>query len=274
MIKDLRTEIFRKGSKTYFSSSLFFSKDILKEVKVLYAFLRIADNLVDSVPQQTEKFNEFVEEYRKGLEKGSDHPVIGPFIELAEKRNFEKKWTEAFFHSMRWDLSSPKMQTIDESLKYIYGSAEVIGLYMSRILDLDETIFNYAKMLGRAMQYANFIRDINEDNSFNRVYLPLEGSGFTTLSKDAAGMRPLAFNSFIRNEINRFNNWHTEAEKGFRFIPFRSRIAVKTASDMYKWTMKKIYSDPFLIYDRKVKPSKVRIYATAAYNALRIRIGK
>ena len=274
MIKDLRTEIFKKGSITYFNSSLFFSKDILEEVKVLYAFLRVADNLVDSVPQQPEKFKEFVEKYRKGLENGSDHPVIGPFIELAEKRNFEKKWTEAFFDSMRWDLSSPKMQTIDESLKYIYGSAEVIGLYMSRILDLDEKAFNYAKMLGRAMQYANFIRDIDEDNSFNRVYLPLEGSGFTTLKKEEVGMKPLAFNSFIRNEISRFRNWQLEAEKGLKSIPLRSRIAVKTASDMYKWTMKKIYSDPFLIYDRKIKPSRLRIYITATYNALKMRISK
>ena len=269
-MKDLHTEIFREGSTTYFNSSLFFSKEVLDEVKTLYAFVRVADNFVDSVPQQPENFYEFVDEYKKGLKKGSDHPVIGPFIELAKKKNFEPEWTEAFFESMEWDLASPKMRTIDESLKYIYGSAEVIGLYMSRILELDETAFNYAKMLGRAMQYANFIRDIDEDNLFNRAYLPLEGSGFSTLKKEEVGIKPIAFNDFIRNEINRFNNWQTEAEKGFKFIPLRSRIAVKTASDMYKWTMKKIYSDPFLVYDKKVKPSKVRIFATALCNTIKV----
>jgi phytoene synthase len=274
MTTDYRTEIFKEGSKTYFNSSIFFSKEILEEVKILYAFVRIADNFVDSVPQQPEKFNEFVEEYRRGLKKGSDDPVIGPFIELAEKRNFEEKWTEAFFDSMRWDLSSPKMRTIDESLKYIYGSAEVIGLYMAKILELEETAFNYAKMLGRAMQYANFIRDIDEDNSFGRVYLPLEGSGFSNLEKDVTGHKPLRFRSFVQNEIRRFMNWQTEAEKGFRFIPYRSRIAVATASDMYKWTMKKIYDDPFVIYDMKVKPSKFRIYLTAALNTLKMRVAK
>jgi len=269
---DYRTEIFKKGSKTYFNSSIFFSKEILEEVKTLYAFVRIADNFVDSVPQQTEKFNEFIDEYRLGLKKGSDDPVIGPFIELAKKRNFEENWTEAFFDSMRWDLSSPKMKTIDESLKYIYGSAEVIGLYMAKILELDERSYSYAKMLGRSMQYANFIRDIDEDNSFGRVYLPLNGSGFSNLEKDVTGHKPLKFRMFVQNEIRRFSHWQTEAEKGFKFIPYRSRIAVRTASDMYKWTMKKIYDDPFVIYDMKVKPSKLRIYLTAALNTLRVGI--
>lgn len=268
MTKDLKTEIFKKGSKTYFNSSIFFSKEILEEVKILYAFVRVADNYVDSVPQQPDKFYEFVNKYKNGLKNGSDDPVIGPFIELAKKRNFEEQWTTAFFESMEWDLSSPKMYKIEDSLKYIYGSAEVIGLYMSRILDLEETAFNYAKMLGRAMQYANFIRDVDEDNSFNRVYLPLEGSGFSTLRKEEVGIKPIAFNQFIRNEINRFDHWQIEAEKGFKYIPFRSRIAVKTASDMYKWTMKKIYSDPFVIYDKKVKPSKVRIFLTAVTNVV------
>ena len=274
MKRNWRTEIFKKGSKTYFNSSLFFSKEILEEVKILYAFVRIADDFVDSVPQQPEKFNEFVEEYRNGLKKGSDDPVIGPFVELAKKRNFEEKWTEAFFDSMRWDLSSPKMRTIDESLRYIYGSAEVIGLYMAKILELDETAFNYAKMLGRAMQYANFIRDIDEDSAFGRVYLPLEGSGFSNLEKDVTGHKPLKFRMFVQNEIRRFSHWQAEAEKGFKFIPYRSRVAVRTASDMYKWTMKKIYDDPFVIYDMKVKPSKLRIYLTAALNTLKMGIEK
>jgi len=274
MIKDFRLEIFRKGNQTFFDSSFLFSKEVHEDVDTLYAFVRATDSYVDSVPQQPEKFNKFIEKYRLGIRKGSDDPIISAFIELSKKRKFEEKWTEAFFDSVKLNLSSPIMQTIDDSLKYIYGSAEVIGLYLARILDLDEKTFNHAKIFARAMQYANIIRDVHEDNSSGRVYLPLEGSGFSTLGKGEAGIKPLAFNNFLRNEINRFNNWQKEAEKGFKFMPLRSRIAVKTASDMYKWTMKKIHKDPFIVFEKKVMPSKTRIYATALLNALKMGIGK
>ena len=49
-------EIFRRGSTTFFNSSLFFPPDIRRDVTALYAFVRVADDYVDAVPQQREEF--------------------------------------------------------------------------------------------------------------------------------------------------------------------------------------------------------------------------
>ena len=56
-------EIFRKGSTTYYYSTKLFPANVRKEVTQLYNFVRIADNYVDSVPQDTEGFLNFKNEY-------------------------------------------------------------------------------------------------------------------------------------------------------------------------------------------------------------------
>lgn len=45
-------DIFKRGSKTYFYSTLFFPPDVKARVFSLYSFVRTADDLVDSVPQR------------------------------------------------------------------------------------------------------------------------------------------------------------------------------------------------------------------------------
>ena len=52
-------EIFRKGSTTYYYSTKLFPAKIRKEVTQLYNFVRVADNYVDAVPQDTEGFMDF-----------------------------------------------------------------------------------------------------------------------------------------------------------------------------------------------------------------------
>ena len=266
----LHEQIFRSGSKTYFNSSIFFPPDVRRDVFVLYGFVRTADNFVDAVPQDGEGFSAFVDRYRQAREGvHTDDPVIDTFVELAHRKYFDAAWTEAFLASMEMDLHKRTYHTIDETLHYIYGSAEVIGLYMARILDLSRDSHPAAMMLGRAMQYINFIRDINEDNGFGRTYLPIHEAPLSDLRQETAEANRETFLRFIRDQIARYAEWQRQAEEGFRYIPKRYLIPIKTASAMYNWTSRVIQADPFVVYRRKVKPSRPRIVVEALSNALR-----
>ena len=130
---------------------------------------------------------------------------------------------------------------------------------MGRIMAVPQEAFPYAAMLGRAMQYINFIRDIDEDVHLGRRYLPLRDSSLTNLTLQTAKSQPEVFSAFIRDEITRYQGWQKEASLGYRHIPRRFRIPIMTAADMYCWTARKIYKDPFMIFQRKVKPPKSRI---------------
>ncbi len=255
-----KSKIFLKGSKTYFTSSIFFPAQVRADVFTLYAFLRIADDLVDSTPSRPDEFFNMRQFWRNAeLGTPANDPVIDDFVALAARVGFKQEWTESFFHSMELDLVKKEYNTLPETLEYTYGAAEVIGLYMMRIMDLPPGSEHPARMLGRAMQYINFIRDINEDIGLGRRYLPLRDSVLTSLLPDEARRKPDAFRRFIAEEIARYLGWQKEAEDGFHLLPRRYRIPVAAASDMYAWTARQIERDPFVIYERKVKPSRLRI---------------
>jgi 15-cis-phytoene synthase len=258
---------FKKGSTTYFNSSLFFPKSIKNDVFILYGFVRKADDYVDAVPQEADGFYTFKDMYRKALEgKKTNDIIIDSFVELMKKKPFDPQWIDAFLRSMELDLKKNRYENMDELLEYIYGSAEVIGLMMSVIMGLNPASFQYARYLGRSMQFINFIRDIKEDLGFGRTYLPFSNTGLKSLDRDHTLKKEETFIKFIREQIGQYLEWQTEAEKGFLHIPRRYLVPVKTASDMYKWTADEIYKNPFIVYERKVKPVKSKIIFTILKN--------
>jgi len=264
-------ETFKRGSKTYFNSSLFFPEYIRRDVFALYGFVRVADDFVDSTPQDAEGFYRFTKRYRQAMAgEPSGDTIVDSFVELLRRREFDPKWVDAFLHSMELDLSKRCYDSLDETLEYIYGSAEVIGLFMARIMDLPFRSYESAKLQGRAMQYINFIRDIDEDLSLGRRYLPLDGSSLVKLERDYVSKQADEFCSFVRHHLDLYRRWQAEAESGYHFIPKRYLIPVKTASDMYRWTARRIERNPLVVYTRKVKPPKIRIMLQVFKNALTI----
>jgi phytoene synthase len=138
---------------------------------------------------------------------------------------------------------------------------------MARIMGLSDAALQAAARQGRAMQYINFIRDIAEDNALGRLYLPADeiaAAGLADLSEAQAKAHPEAFAALMRTQIERYDGWQAEATAGFRYIPRRYRIAIRTAVDMYNWTSRCIAADPLIVFSRKVKPKKWRVLLTAA----------
>jgi len=272
MINKTFFSIFKQGSRTYFYSSMFFPSYIKKEVFVLYGFVRKADNFVDSNPQNIQGFYDFKEKYYRAFNgKKTDDIVVNAFVELAEKKNFDPSWTNAFLESMQMDITKNRYETLEETLKYIYGSAEVIGLYMAKIMDLPKESYYYAKYLGRSMQYINFIRDIAEDIELGRTYFPksdLEKYDLKNLELKETEKKPISFANFINEQLQRYLSWQNIAEQGYKYIPRRYLIPVKTASEMYNWTAGQILKDPFVVYSKKIKPMVKQIITTTFLNVI------
>jgi phytoene synthase len=265
------SEVFRRGSRTYFNSTRFFPAAVRRDVTALYAFVRTADDFVDGVPQDAAGFEAFRRAYGDGRAGGrpSGDPVVDAFLELAGRRAFEPAWVDAFLDSMSMDLTKKDYENLGETLLYVYGSAEVIGLMMARIMGLGDDALDAARLLGRAMQYINFIRDLREDRALGRTYLPrreMRAAGLDSLGEEEARRKPEAFRAFLRGEIARYHAWQAEAEKGYALLPRRYRVPVQTAGDMYKWTARRIEADPFLVFRGAVKPSRARIVGTGWRN--------
>lgn len=252
--------IFRNASTTYFVASLFFPKLIKDDVFTLYAFVRVADDFVDSIPQDGAGLQRMLAEYKHALSgQKTESAVIAHFVELQKRVGIKTEWVEAFFASMYLDTLKHEYRTLSETCSYMYGSAEVIGLMMACILQLPPRAYPAARMLGRAMQYANMIRDIAEDVELGRQYIPsseLHMFGLTDLQFETVAAKPEQFKLLLQRQIGYYTYWQQFADLGLGVIPKRLRAPIAAASDMYRETLAVIAKDPFIVYEKKVKPPK------------------
>lgn len=270
-------QIFKKGSKTYYGSSFFFPKAIRDEVCTLYAFVRIFDDLVDAVPAKRQDFLTLKDYLEKKLTdknftnlaiSASHSLVVDKFIEQIKRLEFEISWVDSFIWAMEQDLDKSEYETWDELLQYIHGSAEVVGLMMAKIMGLPDAALEAAKMLGRSMQYINFIRDIQEDISLGRRYLPAEDLrrfGLSKIDEVSASQQHDNFRDLINFSISRYDKIRELAHEGFKYIPKRLAIPIMMADNLYAYTGRVIRKNPLVVFKVKVKPSKARIVGNYCY---------
>jgi 15-cis-phytoene synthase len=272
--------IFRGGSTTYYWGAKFFPRHVRGDVLRLYSFLRVADDYVDHVPPQSRPFHMLRTAWDHAKDDAHfetdpapddtvDERVIKNIVGLTRTYAFDDAWIEAFWDAMQADLDSRAYKTLADSLGYVYGSAEVVGLMMAKLMGLSPEAYETAKMQGRAMQWINFIRDLKEDLERSRCYFPhedLQRCGLGTLDEAVARAHPAAFKRFMRLELDRYHEWQAAADRGMHFMPGMLQTGLKTAVDMYNWTAAQIAKDPFVVFDRQVRPTKSQVLARGIKN--------
>jgi phytoene synthase len=274
-MQSLEQQIFRRGSMTFYAGAKLFPKEIRQDVERLYSFLRVADDYVDSLPAQPKKFLALRRAWNTAQSDphfdaiptptdSVDERVIKNIVQLTRTYGFDPAWIESFWDSMQADLDGKTYQTLDDTLAYMYGSAEIVGLMMSRIMHVPPQADEYARLQGRAFQWINFIRDIAEDNALGRCYFPaqdLQKFGLKDLSEQTARANSRAFKDFMHYQIMHYREWQTAAHSGLRHMPSLFRPGLTTATRMSDWTATQIAVNPLVVFDRKVKPGKARILA-------------
>lgn len=146
----------------------------------IYGLVRVADEIVDTFHdvEKKELLDKLKFDTYKAVEsKLSSNPILHSFQLTVNKYQIPQELIEAFFKSMEMDIYQGNY-TREDYDKYVYGSAEVVGLMCLKIfVDGDEEkyqeLFSQARALGSAFQKVNFLRDLGSDvNERNRIYLP------------------------------------------------------------------------------------------------------
>lgn len=252
--------LFKRASTTFYNSSLMFPAAQRQDIFTLYAFVRTADDFVDTQPPDAAGFALYCDHVWQSWQgKIVGDPIIDGFVAMAHKVGIEQSWVAAFLTAMGSDVDHQPAQTITDMLVYTYGSAEVIGLMISQIVGAPISGHRSARLLGRAFQTINFVRDIAEDNQLGRRYLPqreLELFGLHTLTEVEARLKEAQFNSFVRYQLQRYARWQRQGMAGLDAVPASSRLPIRLAASSYHWTATQIYRYPLVVFDHKVKPRK------------------
>jgi 15-cis-phytoene synthase len=172
---------FTNAYSTSFSAGIHnLSKEIHDPIYAIYGFVRLADEIVDTFYgyDQAALLKRCEKDTYEAIEEGiSLNPILQAFQDVVNTYKIPKEFIEAFMYSMELDLTKTSY-TEEEYKKYIYGSAEVVGLMCLKVFCKDNpSDFDHLKeeacALGSAFQKINFLRDIKSDfEDRGRVYFP------------------------------------------------------------------------------------------------------
>lgn len=197
---DLYLQVSLEASKrltqaysTSFSSGIkTLDKEYHEAIYAIYGFVRLADEIVDTFYHidQANLLTRFRQDtYLAIEEKISLNPILHSFQWAVNTYHMERELIDAFLYSMEMDLTD-RDYDLPTYKKYIYGSAEVVGLMCLRVFcagDLAEydRLKPDACALGSAFQKINFLRDVKSDfEDRGRVYFPgIDYEKFTELQK-------------------------------------------------------------------------------------------
>ncbi len=175
------SRVITQSYSTSFSLGIrVFSPSYRDAIYAVYGYVRLADEIVDSFHNYEKKLllDDFRNETFNAVKRGiSTNPVINSFQLAVNKYGIDLKYIKDFLSSMEMDLSNNYYEPAVYD-RYIYGSAEVVGLMCLKVFcyghqGLFEELLGPAKSLGSAFQKVNFLRDIKSDlNERGRIYLP------------------------------------------------------------------------------------------------------
>ncbi len=181
--------VISQYSSSFGLASRLLAEPVRTQVRNVYALVRIADEIVDNPDPdlghepRARMLTWLQDDVRHALQTGySANLVVHAFARTAIGCGIGEELVDPFFTSMRMDLETV-VHTPDSFDRYVYGSAEVVGLMCLRVFlagdgtgdrsaDYDR-LAPGARRLGAAFQKLNFLRDLAEDHdTLGRRYFP------------------------------------------------------------------------------------------------------
>ena len=185
--------VIRKYSSSFGLASRLLDEPVRTKVRNVYALVRVADEIVDNPDPslgrepRVRMLTWLHDDVRHALQNGySGNLIVHAFARTAVGCGIGEELVDPFFASMRMDLETT-VHTPESFDRYVYGSAEVVGLMCLRVfLASDEAgdggqersrtfdrLAPGARRLGAAFQKLNFLRDLAEDHdTLGRCYFP------------------------------------------------------------------------------------------------------
>ena len=172
--------MIQKGSKSFSLAARLFEPATRDAAFFLYGWCRYCDDQVDQVGASVDQ-----RELAARLQALKDNtaaafsltpqqePVFIALQYIVHRYGIPSHYALELIEGMAMDVRATQYASLKELLLYCYRVAGTVGLMMAHVMGLrDEAALKHAADLGIAMQLTNIARDIVEDASMGRIYLP------------------------------------------------------------------------------------------------------
>lgn len=228
----------REGSKSFYAASRLLPAAVREPATILYAFCRLADDLVDDgiedepVRVLTERMD------RMAAGTPIDHPVDRSLAQVVAEHELPVEVFHLLFDGFEWDRTERRYRTVSDTVAYSVRVASTVGVMMTWIMGVrSPRTLERAADLGIAMQLTNIARDVGEDARRSRVYLPDEWLDAEGIARDEVLQLTASdprVEAVVRRLLAHADVYYTRANAGIPDLPRNARVAIRAASLIYQ----------------------------------------
>lgn len=258
--------ITREHAKTFYLATRFLPNKKQRSIFAIYALCRFVDDLVDEAEDLIEnnqlthdEIISMIESWKSKLidtynGRVHDHTILIALADTLKTYHIPLSHCLELIEGVSMDLTKKRYNNFDELYTYSYKVASVVGLMTSEIFGYsDEKALQYAVDLGIAMQLTNILRDIGEDLTKGRIYLPADELKEFGITEEDLFNHKLDENfiEFMEFQIKRAEYYYNEADKGIPLLSADSRYAVYLARQNYSRILNKIRKNNYQVFTQR-----------------------
>lgn len=275
------TETMAVGSKSFATASKLFDTHTRRSALMLYAWCRHCDDVIDgqtlgfSAPAPVDPPEQRLAQLRESTRRAfagekMEDPAFAAFQEVALTQGISERLAFDHLEGYAMDVREETYQTLNDTLRYCYHVAGVVGLMMAQVMGVrDEAVLDRACDLGLAFQLTNIARDIVEDAQVHRCYVPLQWLADEGLDRSNYALpshrRQLA--RIAGRLIEEAEPYYQSARAGLQDLPLRSAWAIATARGVYREIGVKVQKAGMSAWDNRQGTSKAEKLALLAAGA-------
>ncbi len=228
------------GSSTFHAASRLLPASAVQGVTALYAFCRVADDLVDDsgLPIDTA-----IAQLHQRLDAvfantPMDSPEDRQLALAVDQYALPRVVFDALLEGFRWDSSNRRYETLAELEDYGARVAGSVGVAMAAIMGVhSKHQLARAADLGTAMQLTNICRDVGQDARMGRLYLPQRLMREVGLQPDTwladPHMSP-QLAQVVQQTLDHAQRLYRRAAPGINRLPRRYRFSIRAAARIYR----------------------------------------
>lgn len=236
-----------------------------RDMVSFYAYCRVVDDIADEESVPVEAREQALESWRRALLAAcpDEHPLAQEIRELRAKYQLPVEHFDAILRGVEMDLRPQRFETASDVEQYCHLVASVVGLVSIEIFGYrDPKCRDYALSLGLALQWTNILRDVAQDASNGRLYLPLADlRRFGLTEADVlAGVMDERFLALMEHEYRRAEGHFHKAVAMLPRADRKSMVAAETMRKIYHALLKKMHADGFRVFTKRyrlARPHKV-----------------
>ncbi|KYC36667.1 phytoene synthase [Scytonema hofmannii PCC 7110] len=288
---ELCRQLTEKHAKTFYLATLLMSKVKRKHIWAIYAWCRRTDELVDgpvasiTTPETLDRWEQQLKSIFAGQPTDNFDVAL---VDTLHSCPTDIQPYRDMIEGQRMDLYRSRYQTFEELYLYCYRVAGTVGLMSTAVMGVDtsnqtapwhksESPYiptEEAISLGIASQMTNILRDVGEDASRGRIYIPLEDlAKFNYTEQDLIqGVIDERWRSLMRFQISRTRQFYTKAERGISYLSADARLPVWAALIHYSRILKVIERSDYDVFNQRAYVPKLQKLLTLPVAWLRAQV--